>query len=82
MCFCPEIKTEKKRHSVRRLGERRADLTQKDHRRRSVVRAHLQQINVDFKVVDLTVLTYKFLWCGSLALGDAVCETIDICHLV
>lgn len=81
MCFCPEIKTEKA-HLVRRLGEHRPDLAQKDHRRRSVVRGHLQQITADFKVTDLTVLTYKFLWCGSLAFGDAVCETIDKCHLV
>lgn len=81
MCFCPEIKTETTQ-LVRRLAEHRPDLAQKDHRCRPVVRGNLPQISADFKVIDLTVLTYKFLWCGSLAFGDAVCETVDKCHLV
>lgn len=41
-----------------------------------------QVINAGFKVIHLTVLTYKFLRCGSLAFGDAVCESINKCHLV
>lgn len=64
-------------------GDYCPDLAQKDGRWRYAVMGHLTLFDTGFKgFMDLTVLTYKFLGCGSLAFGDAVCEAIDKCLLV